>query len=145
MRHLLSPAQRRVSTQAARVKGMLDALRERTGVSSWLISSSTIDIIVAMKQLLLRVPDMLHRQLAHRAAKEKRSVNAVATEILDSAVGAAEGDRRARLRARARALGIARGAPAKRITAARRRRVVASTRGTGPVLDDLLTDERGHL
>src|SRR5665213_3021960 len=66
------------------------------------------DIISAMKQLLLRVPDDVHRRLTARAAREGRSVNAVATEILDAAADADVGDRRARLRARAAGLGVVR-------------------------------------
>lgn len=95
-----------------------------------------------MKQLLLRVPDEVHRRLTARAARDGRSVNAVATEILDAAADADEGDRRARLRARATGLGVLRGSPAEPVSPARRRRVVASTRGTGPILDRLLADER---
>jgi plasmid stability protein len=95
-----------------------------------------------MKQLLLRVPDEVHRRLAARAARDGRSVNAVATEILDAAADADEGDRRARLRARAATLGVSRPTPARSVSAARRRRIVASTRGTGAILDRLLSDER---
>jgi plasmid stability protein len=95
-----------------------------------------------MKQLLLRVPDEVHRRLTARAAREGRSVNAVATEILDATADADEGDRRARLRARAAGLGLLREISAEPVSPARRRRVVASTRGTGPVLDRLLAEER---
>jgi plasmid stability protein len=95
-----------------------------------------------VKQLLLRVPDEVHRRLAARAARDGRSVNAVATEILDAAADADEGDRRARLRARAASLGVLRATPATSVSMARRRRVVASTRGTGAVLDRLLAEER---
>ena len=95
-----------------------------------------------MKQLLLRVPDEVHRRLTARAARDGRSVNSVATEILDAAADADEGDRRERLRARAATLGILRATPAKPVTAARHRRVIASTRGIGPVLDQLLAEER---
>jgi plasmid stability protein len=95
-----------------------------------------------MKQLLLRVPDEVHRRLTARAARDGRSVNAVATEILDAAADADEGDRRVRLRARAAGLGILREIPAEPVSAARRRRVIASTKGTGPVLDRLLAEER---
>jgi plasmid stability protein len=48
----------------------------------------------AMKQLLLRVPDDVHRRLAMRAAREGRSVNALATELLDLGAGVDQGDRR---------------------------------------------------
>ncbi|MGH8918193.1 MAG: FitA-like ribbon-helix-helix domain-containing protein [Actinomycetes bacterium] len=95
-----------------------------------------------MRQLLLRVPDEVHRRLAGRAARDGRSVNAVATEILDAAADADEGDRRARLRARAATLGVLRTAPAGPVSAARRRRIIASTRGTGAILDKLLAEER---
>jgi plasmid stability protein len=95
-----------------------------------------------MKQLLLRVPDDVHRRLAARAARDGRSVNSVATEILDAAVDADEGDRRARLRATAAATGLLRSVPAKLVTSAQRRRIIASTKGTGPILDRLLAEER---
>jgi plasmid stability protein len=98
-----------------------------------------------MKQLLLRVPDDVHRRLAARAARDGRSVNALATEILDAAVDADEGDRRARLRAIAAATGLLRSLPAKSITPARRRRIIASTKGTGPILDQLLAEERDRV
>jgi plasmid stability protein len=95
-----------------------------------------------VKQLLLRVPDEVHRRLTARAVRDGRSLNAVATEILDAAADADEGDRRERLRARASTLGILRAAAAKPVTITRRRRVMASTRGIGPVLDQLLAEER---
>jgi len=95
-----------------------------------------------MKQLLLRVPDDVHRRLAARAAREGRSVNSVATEILDVAGDADEGDRRARLRARAATLGVLRAETAEPVSADRRADIIASTRGTGPVVDRLLADER---
>ena len=95
-----------------------------------------------MKQLLLRVPDEVHRRLTARAARDGRSVNSVATEILDAAADADEGDRRERLRARAATLGILRATTAKPVTAAQRRRAITSTRGIGPVLDQLLAEER---
>jgi|GraSoiStandDraft_11_1057310.scaffolds.fasta_scaffold619959_2 plasmid stability protein len=98
-----------------------------------------------MKQLLLRVPDDVHRRLAARAARDGRSVNALATQILDAAVDADEGDRRARLRATAAATGLLRSVPAKSITPARRRRIIASTKGTGPILDQLLAEERDRV
>jgi len=98
-----------------------------------------------MKQLLLRVPDDVHRRLAARAARDGRSVNALATQILDAAVDADEGDRRARLRATAAATGLLRSVPAKSITPTRRRRIIASTKGTGPILDQLLAEERDRV
>lgn len=95
-----------------------------------------------MKQLLLRVPDDVHRRLAARAARAGQSVNAVANAILDAAVDADEGDRRSRLRARAAMLGVLRSEAAPLVNPGRRRSVIASTKGIGPVLDQLLADER---
>jgi len=98
-----------------------------------------------MKQLLLRMPDEVHRRLAARAARDGRSVNSVATEILDAAADADEGDRRARLRARAATLGIHRSTSAEQVSLIRRRRIIASTGGIGPVLDQLLAEERERV
>jgi len=95
-----------------------------------------------VKQLLLRVPDDIHRRLAARAAREGRSVNAVATELLDLAADADLGDRRARLRARAAAAGLVRSAPAPLVSADRRREIIESTRGLGPLIDSLIAEER---
>ena len=98
-----------------------------------------------MKQLLLRVPDDIHRRLAARAARAGQSVNAVANEILDAAVDADEGDRRTRLHARATALGVLRSATGPVVNTAKRRRIVATTKGTGPVIDRLLAEERERV
>jgi len=97
-----------------------------------------------MKQLLLRVPEDLHRRLALRAGREGRSMNAVATEILDAMAEGEQGDRRARLRAAAAASGVldATPAPRARVGARERRRVIDSTRGLGRHLDRLLAEER---
>lgn len=64
-----------------------------------------------MKQLLLRVDDELHAQLTERAQRERRSVNALANEILSRAMSP-------------------------------RQRVLDRTRGLGPVLDDLIDEDR---
>lgn len=95
-----------------------------------------------MKQLLLRVPEDIHRRLAARARREGRSLNAIATEILDSAADADRGDRRARARAAAAATGTLQPMNAKPVSAARRRRIEESTRGLGPQVDRLLAQER---
>jgi plasmid stability protein len=95
-----------------------------------------------MKQLLLRVPDDVHRRLAMRAAREGRSVNALATELLDLGAGADQGDRRARLRAKAAAAGMLGSAPGAVIGADERRTILSATRGLGPVVDALIADER---
>jgi len=95
-----------------------------------------------MRQLLLRVPEEIHRRLAARAKRERRSINAVATELLDVAADSDQGDRGARLRAAAAAAGSLRSAQAPRVNAARRRRVIDATRGLGPRVDALLAQER---
>jgi hypothetical protein len=69
----------------------------------------------------------------------------VANEILDAAIDADEGDRRARLQARAAALGLLRSASGAAVDTRRRGRIVASTRGIGPVLDRLLAEERERV
>ena len=96
-----------------------------------------------MKQLLLRVPESLHQRLVAQAAREGRSMNALATEILDAATNGEYENRRARLRAKAAALGILeqRTAPPP-MSAARRKRALASTRGLGPVADQLIREGR---
>ena len=96
----------------------------------------------SVKQLLLRVPEGIHRRLAARAAREGRSVNSLATEILDMAADADQGDRRAQLRAAAAAAGTLRSEKARPVSAARRRRIVESTHGLGRQVDQLLAHER---
>lgn len=76
-----------------------------------------------MKQVLLRVPDDVRQRLAERAA-EHRSVNALATELLDRAVDELEQE------------------PAGVPTGQARAAAIAASRGTGAQLDRLLTDGR---
>jgi plasmid stability protein len=97
-----------------------------------------------MKQMLLRVPEDVHRRLAARAKREGRSLNSVATEILDKAADSDRGDRRARLRASAAAAGVLRETEGRRVSAARRRRIIESTRGIGAQVDRLLAQERAR-
>ena len=100
-----------------------------------------------MKQLLLRVPEDLHRRLAARAHREGRSVNSLANELLDLTIDADKGDRRTRLRAKAAALGILRHVPApeKPLTPEERQQAIESTRGLGPMADRLINEERDRL
>src|SRR5882672_11341976 len=95
-----------------------------------------------MKQLLLRVPDDVHRRLAARAAREGRSVNALANEVLDLAADADLGDRRARLRAKAAAAGSLGSVEAPLVSPERRAAIVGATRGLGPMADTLIAEER---
>lgn len=98
--------------------------------------------MIGVKQLLLRVPEDIHRRLAARAVREGRSLNAVATEILDATAEADQGDRRAQLRASATAAGTLRAVSARPVSAARRRRITESTRDLGHQVDRLLAQER---
>lgn len=97
-----------------------------------------------MKQILLRVPDDLHLRLAERARRDGRSVNAVAGELLDLGADADRGGRRERLRARAATAGLS-------VTSAAapdpvdRADALLSTRGWGPIADDVLRDERDRV
>jgi plasmid stability protein len=95
-----------------------------------------------MKQLLLRVPEDLHRRIAARAAREGRSMNAVAGAILDAATDADIGTPQERLRARAAALGMLSEVPAAPVNTAERERIIATTRGVGQVLDRILAEDR---
>lgn len=101
-----------------------------------------------MKQLLLRVPEDLHRRLAARAMREGRSMNAVAGAILDASTDADLGaplTPQERLRARARALGMLSEVPAPEMSDAERERIIASTRGLGQIADRLIAEERDRL
>jgi HicB family len=116
-----------------------------------LISRRWRDIIVSVKQLLLRVPEDLHRRIRARAAREGRSMNAVAGAILDASADDDLGSPptpltpQERLRARARALGMLSEVPARPVSKAERDRIIASTRGIGPIVDRLIDEDRGRL
>lgn len=95
-----------------------------------------------MKQLLLRVPEDLHRRLAARAARDGRSVNAIATEILGTAVDSDGADRRERLKTLAAVKGVSRPTVAAAVSPARRRKLIEATRGMGAAIDVALDEER---
>ena len=61
-----------------------------------------------MKQLLLRVPEDVHARLSARALKEGRSINSVATEMLDTAIDVVPNNPQTIVRARAAAAGLLR-------------------------------------
>ena len=98
-----------------------------------------------MKQLLLRVPESVHTRIAARAAREGRSINAVATEIIDAAADADRGDRGARLRAQAAATGVLLPVPGRRVSKAERKRILERTKGLGRIADRLIDEQRGRL
>ena len=97
--------------------------------------------MASVKQLLLRVPADVHRRLAARAAREGRSVNAVATELLDLTAESDQGDRRSRLRAAAAAAGLLRDTQAGELSTARRRQII---RGRDAFESGRSSKPRGH-
>lgn len=97
-----------------------------------------------MKQILLRVPDDLHRRLAERARRDGRSVNAVAGDLLDLGADTDQGGRRDRLRARAATTGLAVNS-AVSPPPVDRDAVLLSTRGWGLVADEALRGERDRV
>ena len=92
-----------------------------------------------MKQLITRVDEELHERLKARASAEGRSVNALVTDLLRA--GLAEGDDRARIRARIDAAGLSvvhrpwRPAPSQEAA-------IRSTRGAGSAVSEALETER---
>jgi HicB family len=101
------------------------------------------DIIDAMRQMLLRVPDELHARLARAARERGTSVNALANEILAKRVPSQPRDDRVRLREKARQLGILVERPRKEPPSGPAwQRALGSTRGIGPVLDEIFADGR---
>lgn len=97
-----------------------------------------------MRQLLLRVPDDLHARLAARAQERGQSVNALATELLDHLIEEDPASVRRRLRAKAHQLGVLAEPHVSRrhLSDAERGRALASARGLGQVLDNILDDGR---
>jgi plasmid stability protein len=95
-----------------------------------------------MRQMLLRVPDDLHRRLARAARESGRSVNALANDILDQAVPPEPMDERTRLLEKARQLGVLVERPAAKINPERRAAALEATEGMGPVLDEIFADGR---
>lgn len=96
-----------------------------------------------MKQLLLRVPDELHQRLADRARNEGRSVNAIATEMLDTSVAAHSGSARDVVRARAAARGLLHTVPAPAAEPPPIDVVVKAFRKVRLTAADLIDEQRG--
>jgi plasmid stability protein len=94
-----------------------------------------------MKQLITRIDEDLHARLKRRAASEGRSVNAFVTDALEAAVTPEDLGAEMRRRAAARGIKFAEhDAPPP--DAARRAAVIARTRGLGPMVDELLEEDR---
>ncbi|MGH2731775.1 MAG: FitA-like ribbon-helix-helix domain-containing protein [Actinomycetota bacterium] len=92
-----------------------------------------------MRQLITRVDEDLHRRLKERAAVERRSVNALVTELLTRALAGT--DEPARVRARAEAAGL-RVIPPPGLHPLSRDAAIAATRGAGSVASVALATER---
>ncbi|MGH2682400.1 MAG: FitA-like ribbon-helix-helix domain-containing protein [Actinomycetota bacterium] len=92
-----------------------------------------------MRQLLTRINDRLHRRLKARAAAEGRSVNALVTELLSTAVSGS--DERARVHSRVEATGLQM-IPRPRRRPPSRDAAIAATRGVGRSASEALAAER---
>jgi plasmid stability protein len=99
--------------------------------------------MLPVKQLLLRVPDELHQRLADRARHEGRSVNAIATEMLDTSVAAESGSPRDVLRARAAARGLLRNVAAPASAPPSIEVVVKAFRNVRLTAEELIDEQRG--
>ncbi len=95
-----------------------------------------------MRQLISRIDDRLHSKLKKRAAAERRSMNAIVTELLSNAL-AAEDDR-ARVLARLEALGLRVVPPRPKRRVRSRDAVIASLRGSGRSVSAALEEERSR-
>lgn len=100
-----------------------------------------------MRQLTLRIPDDLADGLRSLAARDGRSVNALATAVLSALVDPElEGDEASRLRARLDQAGLlARQEPSSGVVRPSRRRVADAGRraATGKALSELVREGRG--
>lgn len=96
--------------------------------------------MLAMKQLIARVDDSLHRRLKEKARAEGRSLNALVTDVLEANV--ADDDPRARLRARVAALGLGVTVPRPRGRIPSLDEAIRSTRGAGTAVSEALQAER---
>jgi antitoxin FitA len=94
---------------------------------------------VVMRQLITRIDDRLHQGLRARAAAEGRSVNALVTDLLSSALAA--GNERAAVRARAEAARIV-VVPHRVRRPPSRDAAIASTKGAGRRASRALAVER---
>jgi plasmid stability protein len=97
-------------------------------------------IIGAMKQLITRMDDSLHRRLKDRAKAEGRSLNALVTDLLETNVS--DGDPRIRLRARVEALGLRVEVPRPRGRIPSLDEAIRSTSGAGTAVSEALQAER---
>jgi antitoxin FitA len=92
-----------------------------------------------MRQLIARIDDELHERLRSRAENEGRSMNALITEILRSAVSPLDAREAVRSRLRHRGLQVV---PHPRGQVPSRDAAIASTRGAGRAASAALAAER---
>lgn len=92
-----------------------------------------------MRQLITRIDDDLHRRLKRRAAAQGRSINAVVSDLIRSAVDAP--DQRELVRGRLRALGRLANIPRPRKLVSRDA-AIALTRGAGTAASRALAEDR---
>ena len=124
------------------MRAVLDLPTSGAITGSQLLSSQ------GMKQLLLRIPEDLHRRLSERARDEGRSMNSLATESIEAMLAEHEPrSPRARLRAKAASLGILRSypEPERRLTDEERDAIIRSIRPGPPFVKDLIDEQRGRL
>ena len=106
-----------------------------------------------MKQLLLRVPVELHARLTEQARAAGTSVNALANQILGLGIDPSALSRRDRLKLKLMVIGtVGKNRPQVKTPAlppmtpeereAQRERAIASMRGAGPILDEIMADWR---
>ncbi len=107
------------------------------------LSPSIVDSVLRMKQLLLRVPEDVHARLAARAAKEGRSINSVATEMLDTAIDVVPTNPQTVVRARAAAAGLLRSSGVEVLDAPSIAMVRDTLRGVTLSAQDLIDEQRG--
>ena len=92
-----------------------------------------------MRQLITRIDDDLHRRLKRRAAAQGRSINAIVSDLIRSAVD--NQDERQLIRARLRALGRLAYVPRPRRLVSHDM-AIATTRGLGKTASEALADDR---
>lgn len=92
-----------------------------------------------MRQLIARIDEKLHRQLKARAASEGRSLNALVTDVLRSAVDQKDG--RTGVFARLESAGLLVVPPVPR-RAPSRKAAIALTKGTGRAASRALEADR---
>jgi plasmid stability protein len=111
----------------------------RVGASHLIAVCPASAIMCTVRQLITRIDDRLHRRLKDRAAVEGRSMNALVTELLSTAVSGS--DERAHLRSRMGTAGLqVVPRPARRPPS--RKAAIASTRGAGRSASEALAAER---